>query len=555
MTNPKSADDVGVSNDPTSAVPGPAPSRRGLLEVVALAGAGTMVVELAAIRVLAPWFGTSSTVWTNVIGVVLLAMSLGYLTGSRLALRPRPMAALSSCLLFAAALTVWIPLGADPVAQYFLPAGITLDRAAGLMVWGSLATSLILFAPPALALGCIGPLAMECLQKDGVSHAGTAGGRVLFASTLGSLVGTFGTTHFLIPMMGLVGTLYLAAGVLALLGLGIRLKDRKASAGLYLASLLGVSALVIPSHSVERLGDDAHLLASAQSTYQSLRVVEFGTGESRTRQLQVNEGFDSFQSVWQPQTGLLPSGYYYNFFCPPAWWAGATEHWNTLVLGLGAGTTWRVLDGTLPPGLQMHATGIEIDAKAIELARRWMDMPPESPDRRVLDGWDARAGLSQLQGRFNEIVLDTYANQMEIPPHLCSLEFFEEVNEALAVGGFLAVNIGGFGFDDPVVSTLANTAARAFGSPALVVRVPFSRNYVAYLRRGAPLPMPGSEEWAVGPEGLQALLKPVAIEGAWQVFDGTGEVLLTDNRSDMEQLQRASIELRAAKLAEQEQTL
>ena len=45
----------------------------GLLVLVALAGAGTMVVELSAVRVLAPWFGTSTAVWTNVIGVVLLA--------------------------------------------------------------------------------------------------------------------------------------------------------------------------------------------------------------------------------------------------------------------------------------------------------------------------------------------------------------------------------------------------------------------------------------------------------------------------------------------------
>ena len=50
--------------------------RRGegpLLLIVGPAGAATMVVELGAVRVLAPWFGTSSSVWTNVIGVVLAA--------------------------------------------------------------------------------------------------------------------------------------------------------------------------------------------------------------------------------------------------------------------------------------------------------------------------------------------------------------------------------------------------------------------------------------------------------------------------------------------------
>ena len=48
-------------------------SAAALLAISALAGAATMVVELAAVRLLAPWFGTSMVVWTNVIAVVLLA--------------------------------------------------------------------------------------------------------------------------------------------------------------------------------------------------------------------------------------------------------------------------------------------------------------------------------------------------------------------------------------------------------------------------------------------------------------------------------------------------
>ena len=44
--------------------------------------------------------------------------------------------------------------------------------------------------------------------------------------------------------------------------------------------------------------------------------------------------------------------------------------------------------------------------------------------------------------------LDTYANQMEVPPHLCSLEFFEQVEARLAKGGWLTINLGGFGLDD-----------------------------------------------------------------------------------------------------------
>ena len=79
-------------------------SPRGLLLVVALAGGATMVVELGAVRLLAPWFGASSSVWTNVIGVVLAALAVGYTVGARLATGPRPLSRLSVALMVGAAL-------------------------------------------------------------------------------------------------------------------------------------------------------------------------------------------------------------------------------------------------------------------------------------------------------------------------------------------------------------------------------------------------------------------------------------------------------------------
>lgn len=515
-----------------------------------------MVVELAAIRVLAPWFGTSSTVWTNVIGVVLLALALGYLVGSKLAQRPSPLGKLGTALLIAGLLASLLPFVAEPVARFFLPEGVTLDRAADLLVWGSLATSFVLFAPPAIALGCVGPLAMECLQQRGAEHAGTAGGRVLFASTIGSLLGTFGTTHFLIPELGLRVTLQLAAGILVGMGFCAALMNRKAGGSALLLGLVCVGTIFLDEVRPAGSEDGPRMLATAESTYQSLRVVEFGEGAARTRQLQVNEGFDSYQSVWQPEIGLLPQGYY-NYFCPPIWWTkdAGQEPWELLVLGLGAGTTVRVLEGVLPAGQELKSTGIEIDATAVELARRWMDLAPESEGRRVFSGWDARAGMRQLEDPFDQIVLDTYANQMEIPAHLCSVEFFAEVKQKLRPGGWLTVNIGGFGFEDPVISALAQSAAEGFGSPALVLRVPFTRNYVAYLRRDAALPAVGGPEWKVESPEIQNLLAPVMLPESWAIIEPGVEEVLTDDRSDMERRQRESIERRAALLRAQELTL
>jgi spermidine synthase len=258
------------------------------------------------------------------------------------------------------------------------------------------------------------------------------------------------------------------------------------------------------------------------------------------RLLQVNEGFDSFQSVWIPRPGLLPDGYYYDYFALPPALAPSAGPWRLLVLGLGAGTAWRVLEGALPDGLSLVAHGVEIDATAVALGRRHFDLA-SGPARTILAGRDARAALVGLKGPFDEVVLDAYANQMEIPAHLSTREFFREVLARLASGGWLAVNVGGFGLEDPVVEALAATVAAAFERPVLAVRVPFSRNAVLFARRDADPILPGDEAWSRARGPAAALLGRLELPGAVRlVRPGAGRVL-TDDHNPIEWLQQRSV--------------
>lgn len=462
-----------------------------VLLVAAVAGAATMAVELSAVRLLAPWFGTSQAVWTNVIAVVLLALALGYLLGARLSRRAQPERALAWVLASAALSAALVPFAAPPVARLFLPEGLTLDEAAALLRWGSLATAALLFLPPALALGCVSPLCTELVDRRRTAGAGSAAGRVLCVGTLGSLVGTFGATHLLVPEFGLTRSFLCAAVALALCALSAGWRGGARASG---ASLVLVLALVPVGEARRPLPPaGSELLAAQESAYQSVRVVRTGTGADERRELQVNEAFDSFQSLWIPRSGPLGEGAYYDAFALPAWWGRRPGAWNVCVLGLGAGTAWRVIEGSLPPGMTLSAVGVEIDPVVVELGARWMDLAA-GPERQVLSGWDARAALRALERRFDLIVLDAYANQMEIPAHLATREFFELVGARLAPQGWVLINVGAFGLDDPVLEALAGAATDGLQAQALALRVPFSRNVVLVLRPNGPLPVPGPLE-------------------------------------------------------------
>jgi predicted membrane-bound spermidine synthase len=513
-----------------------------------------MAVELSAVRLLAPWFGASAAVWTNVIGVVLAALALGYLVGARAAAGPSPAARLAGLLALGGAVVVALPVLAAPVAELFLPAGLALEQAAGLAAWGSLASAGMLFLAPGVLLGAVGPLAVELVEQKSGVHAGTAGGRVRCVSTLGSLAGTFATTHLLVPGLGTrrtlvgAGLMQLASGTLLALAI-----PRRPTAGpgrsLAVAWLAAGAALLAPARGRAPAAGE-RLLEETESAYQHLRVVERDAGLVTERLLQVNEGLDSFQSVWRGQAGLLGPGYYYDYLALPLAWPGP-ERRRVLVLGLAAGTVFRVIEGAAPAGLELELTGLELDRRALELGRRWFELAENerangrARTRAVVA--DARVGLAAAGGPFDLVVLDCYANQSEIPAHLATREFFAAVRERLAPGGVLAVNVGGFGASDPVVAAVGATLAAAFGDRVLGARVPNARNWVLYAFAGEvvdPLERRGSAESA-----LDQLLPPLTLPGALARFDGASGPCLTDDRAPLDRLERASLRAGRARLA------
>src|SRR4051794_41285967 len=78
------------------------PPRGRIQLVAAVVGAASLGAEIAAARLLAPYFGASTIVWANTIATVLVALSAGYWVGGRLADRDPTLRGLCRLVLRAA---------------------------------------------------------------------------------------------------------------------------------------------------------------------------------------------------------------------------------------------------------------------------------------------------------------------------------------------------------------------------------------------------------------------------------------------------------------------
>ena len=179
-----------------------------LYAIAFIASGCTLVIELVAGRLLAPYIGVSLYTWTSVIGVILAGISIGNFLGGRLADRfPGP--SVLGLTLVAASLTSFVTLGLVSVLPQF-----TLWMP---LVPRILVLTTVIFFLPGCILGMITPLVVKQALTD-LGHAGGLVGRVYAISTAGSLVGVYLTGFVLIAHFGTRLIVIMVAAVLLILG-------------------------------------------------------------------------------------------------------------------------------------------------------------------------------------------------------------------------------------------------------------------------------------------------------------------------------------------------
>jgi len=422
----------------TVAVPVEAVSRRRLGVVVFTAGAGTLATEISASRLLAPYFGSSTIVWANIIGLILVYLALGYWFGGKVADR-RPEPRLLGWIVVIAALVIAaLPFLSRPVLDLAVRGFDSVNVGA---VVGSFFAALLLFAVPVTLLGAVSPFAIRLALVD-VAEAGAVAGRLYALSTVGSILGTFVSALVTIPLIGTQRTM-LAAAALLVLAAGLLLGSRWQVLTLGMAALLFVPAQAIKATS--------GLLYETESAYQYIQVVRQPDG---SRILHLNEGV-AIHSVWRADT-VLTGGEWDMFLVVPPLLDHPPK--RMLIIGNAGGTTARAY-GKLYPGVQID--GVEIDPKVTEVGRRFFGLG-DNPRLHVITA-DGRPYLAGTDKRYDIIAIDAY-HQPYIPFYLATQEFFRLVRDHLTPGGVVAANVAAVPGDERLSDALGSTMLSEFPS-------------------------------------------------------------------------------------------
>jgi spermidine synthase len=490
---------------------------------VFFAGMTSLGLEVTASRLLGNVFGTTNLVWANIIGLMLVYLTIGYFLGGRLADRSPFDKTFFGLLSWAGFTAGLVPLVAQPVLRWAASAVEGLDAA---IMAGSFLAVLVLFSLPVTLLGCVSPFAIRLSLVD-AQRAGTASGRIYAISTLGSILGTFVPVLWLIPTIGTARTfLALAAPTLVFALAGMWIVDRRASLlRLWMPLLLGLLAWIILQGPIKASPGQVF---ETESPYNYIQVREI----DGVRYLLLNEG-QAVHSVYDP-AGRPTYGTWDYFLAAPFFNPApvATSDVHRLgIVGLAAGTIARQYTTVFGP---VPTVGWEIDPVIVEVGRTWFDMNEPNLEVVVADG---RWGLEHSPDRFSVIGIDAYRPPY-IPWQLTTQEFFQIVHAHLEEDGVLVINVGRTPEDRRLIEAMVGTLASVFPS-IHVVDVPETFNSMVYATVQPTRPENLHANLTAlqqDPETSQLLLDVLARAAANLTETPASAMVFTDDRAPVEQL-------------------
>ena len=389
------------------------------------------------------FFGTSLLVWANLIGLILIYLTIGYFLGGRLADRypsERVLCIITAC---AALATTLIPFVSQGILSWSV---VGLQQVSVSIFASSLVGSILLFAVPVTLLGFVSPFAIRLYTKD-ARNSGRSSGSLYALSTFGSILGAFLPVLWMIPTFGVRRTLIIFGILLFAASLwGLRPVFRP-------GFVLVLLAILIPLGPLKSIPG---LIYDRESYYNYIQVTQASDG---SRQLILNEG-EAIHSVYYPNPNQVLTGWYWDYFlAAPYFNPGFTpkQLHRVAIIGLAGGTIAHQFTQVYGP---VPIDGVEIDPAIVSVGKQYFGMTEPNLHVHTEDG---RTYLATTHNTYDVVAIDAF-QQPYIPFQLTTKEFFESIKSHLSPTGVVALNTGHTATDYRLVQAFVNTMRTVFPS-------------------------------------------------------------------------------------------
>lgn len=431
-----------------------------LRAIVFITGGTILVVEIAATRILSPYYGNTIYAVSSIISVILLALSVGYAVGGKRAdanptfkefYRIIYHSGISLLVLFILSVAIL------PVGGYFFSLKV------GPLIW-----SVILFFPPGFLMGMLSPFAITLGAKMNPEKGlGTMSGNIFFWSTAGSIAGSLLAGFVLIPIMGLNALMVTATATILLLG-GVGLyvhSDKNSRRELAIGMFFLLVTLGTVYYMIATTVLDPRVRFSYDGLYGQLFVRDQMIDGRPTRTFSQDRGTSGGILLDSTEHAFDYTKYYalYKLANPALS--------NALVLGGGIYTIPKAINEERGEAI---IDVVEIEPGLDDLAKKYFALQDTPQIRTHLT--DGRRFLHESKTAYDFIFSDVYYSLYSIPTHFTTKEFFITAKGRLSPGGIFVANMIGSTEEakDSLLFSEVRTMKEVF--PAVIVLAVGSRD-------------------------------------------------------------------------------
>ncbi len=382
-------------------------------------GAFVITIEIIGGKMLSAVYGSSLYIWTSIIGITLLSLTIGYFLGGFLTLKNNLKNKLNLLFLLSTIFVLLMPFFADVLTATFLNQNLFV---------GCIFMSLALLGIPLIFLGATSPIIIQLCTSE-LKSSGKIAGRFYAISTVGGIVNTFLLGFFLIPTFGIRVPLLVWCIVVLLTTLLIPEIKNKLRIVFF---LIFISITIFFYFVLEAKKDKIFKeVYKSEGIMGQLKVVDYiGEKGYINRALLTN---NSAQSIVTKTNVTVISQYNYVHFISSIATLKPKQS-NVLLLGMAGGSLVYELQ---KQGFTIDV--VDIDERMFYIAEHYFYLQKINTN---LFTDDARHFIKTAKKKYDMVIIDISSSETQ-PSYLYTQECFSEVKNILQNDGLFFVNFQG----------------------------------------------------------------------------------------------------------------